>query len=104
MNRLEEQVYGVLASRQDGIGKMPVDILHPCRHLQVVGERGEPLAAAVQPGRQGRLVGLWRHGHGVIGGHGEVDPAGEGVFGVVFEVRVRTLTQRQTFKWWFSFK
>lgn len=38
-----------------------------------------------------RRVGLWRHGHGVVGGHGEMDATGEGVLGLVFEVRVWTL-------------
>lgn len=38
-----------------------------------------------------RRVGLWRHGHGVVGGHGEMDATGERVLGLVFEVRVRTL-------------
>lgn len=40
-------------------------------------------------------VGLWRHGHGVIGGHGEMDATGEGVLGFVFEVRVWTLETRK---------
>lgn len=73
------RVNGVLASRQDGVRKMPVDVMHLCGQLQVVGEGGEALAAAVQSGRlfcQGRgrevhrgqmwLGGLWRHGHGVV--------------------------------------
>lgn len=101
----------ILAPRQDRIRKMPLDVLQLCGQLQVVGERGEPLAAAVHSGRlccqarggdvhsgQMRLVGLWRHGHGVIWGHGEMDPAGEGVFGFVLEVRVWTLAKRQPFK------
>lgn len=103
------RVNGVLAPGQDGVRKMPVDVVHLCGQLQVVGERGEPLAAAVQSGRlfcqaRGREVhggqmwldGLWRHGHGVVRGHGELDPAGEGVFGFVLEVRVRTLTAKNT--------
>lgn len=71
--------HGVLASRQDRIRKMPLDVVRLCGQPQVVGEGGEPLAAAVQSGRlfcqvrwgeahrgQMWLVGLWRHGHGVI--------------------------------------
>lgn len=100
---------GVLASGQDRIREMPLDVLHLCDQLQMFGEGGEPLAAAVQSGRlfrqarggevhrgQMRLVGIWRHGHGVIRGHSEVDPAGEGVFGFVFDVRVWTLTKKMT--------
>lgn len=79
IDRAAEAVSGALASRQDGIRKVPLDIVRLCGQLQVVGEGGEPLAAAVQSGRlcrqaRGREVhrgqmwldGLWRHGHGVI--------------------------------------
>lgn len=78
MDRLEGQGF-VLAPRQDGVRQVPLDLLQLCWQLQVLGEGGEPLAAAGQPEGlllqtrgdnvhmgQTRLVGLGRHGHGVV--------------------------------------
>lgn len=101
------------AAWQDGIRNMPLDILHLCWVLQVLREGGVALAVTEQ---SGRLLGLWhtrrvevrtgqmwwvglrRHGHGVVRGHGEVDPAGKGVLGFVVEVRVWALKKGLTGK------
>lgn len=106
-------VIGVLAAWQDRVRNMPLDILHLCGVLQVLGEGGEALAATEQSRRllglrqlrrvevrRGQMwwVGLWRHRHGVIRGHSEMDPAGEGVLGFVLEVRVWTLKKERRIK------
>lgn len=104
-----EVAAGPLAAGQDGVGDVPLDPLQLRGRLQVLGEGGEALAAAQQSGRvldrrqlregrgeagggrQAEGVRLRRHGHGVVRGHSEVDPAGQGVLGFVLEVRVWTL-------------
>lgn len=99
-------VIDVLAAWQDRIRNMPLDILHLCGVLQVLREGGEALAATEQSRRllvevrRGQMwwVGLWRHRHGVIRGHSEMDPAGEGVLGFVLEVRVWTLKKERRIK------
>lgn len=79
MDRLEGRGF-LLAPRQDGVRQVPLDLPQLRWQLQVLGEGGEPLAAAGQPEGllllqtwgdhvhrgQTRLVGLWRRGHGVV--------------------------------------
>lgn len=66
----------VLAARQHRVGRVPLDLLHLCGDLQVLGKGGEALGAAQQSrrllrrgevhGGQAGRVGLRRHGHGVV--------------------------------------
>lgn len=99
MIRFKVKGQRVLAAWQDGVRNVPLNLLPLCGGLQVVREGGETQAATQQSrGPQGLAGdmggaeahgGPWKglclrgHGHGVIRGHREVDPTGQGILGLV---------------------